>query len=144
LTARRALGAFSEHSPSLPSQVLAFDGLRRGGRGKASPLFDGNAFWRVVTRDASPAAGAHADCIPAVRATWEAIDSATGSAAGRAELSSVFRLCEPLREGASPSDAEGGAGARLKALPLSVSGTPTTRPRRVHDTHPSGAAAERL
>jgi len=73
-----------------------------------------------VTRDASPAAGAHADCIPAVRATWEAIDSATGSAAGRAELSSVFRLCEPLREGASPSDAEGGAGARLKALLLNV------------------------
>ena len=92
--------------------VLAFDGLARPG-----VAFDGNAFWRVVTRDASPAAGAHEDCVPAVRATWPAIDAAAATAAGRAQLASTFRLCGPLTDAAPPAT-EGSGAARLKALLL--------------------------
>ena len=114
--------------------VLGFDGMQKPGE-----LFDGNAFWRVVTRDASPAAGAHPDCVPAVRATWAAIDAAAASAAGRAQLSSIFRLCTPLDDdddddeqqhsveadprgssGLPPPPTEGSAAARLKALLLNV------------------------
>ena len=116
--------------------VLGFDGMRAPGE-----LFDGNAFWRVVTRDASPAAGAHPDCVPAARATWAAIDAAAASAAGRSQLSSIFRLCTPLddellardaahartgsrRESGGgllpPPPTEGSAAARLKALLLNV------------------------
>ena len=105
--------------------VLGFDGLARPGA-----AFDGNAFWRVVTRDASPAAGAHPDCVPAVRATWAAIDAAAATAAGRAQLASTFRLCGPLPEDArdaaaaaapaSEAPSEGSGAARLKALLLNV------------------------
>jgi len=96
--------------------VLAFDGL--AGRGE---LFDGNSFWRVVTRDASPAAGAHADCVPAVRAAWSAIDTAAASPEGLAMLSSTFRLCGPLQAaGAAGAGPEGSPVARLKALLLNV------------------------
>ena len=117
--------------------VLAFDGIARPGA-----AFDGNAFWRVVTRDASPAAGAHQECVPVVRATWAAIDAAAATAAGRAQLASTFRLCGPLADDArdaatvaapgqqrantsAPPTAEGAAAegdgaARLKALLLNV------------------------
>jgi lysosomal Pro-X carboxypeptidase len=112
--------------------VLAFNGLARPG-----VAFDGNAFWRVVTRDASPAAGAHPDCVPAVRATWAAIDAAAATAAGRTQLASTFRLCNPLTDDArddataassgrqrannsAPPAIEGSGAARLKALLLNV------------------------
>ena len=111
--------------------VLAFEGLVHPG-----VAFDGNAFWRVVTRDASPAAGAHQDCVPAVRATWSAIDAAATSAAGRAQLASIFQLCGPLtdarhaatasgqrRANAPPAGTpspQGSGAARLKALLLNV------------------------
>ena len=98
-------GTKAKHYPSAVDAALAasapalgFDGMRAPGE-----LFDGNAFWRVVTRDASPAAGAHPDCVPAVRATWAAIDAAAASAAGRAKLASIFRLCAPLDEPLGPS-----------------------------------------
>ena len=78
--------------------VLGFDGMRAPGE-----LFDGNAFWRVVTRDASPAAGAHPHCVPSVRAAYAAIDEYAATVAGRAMLAGIFRLCSPMvREGQGP------------------------------------------
>ena len=37
------------------------------------PSYDTNSYWQVVTRDATPAAGADAACAANVRATWPVI-----------------------------------------------------------------------
>lgn len=75
--------------------VLAFDGLL-GPRGAAT--WDGSSYWRVVTRDATVAAGSVAGCEPGVRATWPALFETAASPEGREALSSTFQLCEPLPE----------------------------------------------
>lgn len=59
--------------------------------------YDTNSFWRVVTRDATPAAGAAAGCDSAVRKTWPLIASLGTTAAGRKTLTNAFRLCEPIK-----------------------------------------------
>jgi lysosomal Pro-X carboxypeptidase len=51
-------------------------------------------FWRVVTRDMTPAAGAAAACAPNVRAAWDAMDAAF--AEDPARLAAVMGLCAPL------------------------------------------------
>ncbi len=43
--------------------MLAFDGMAVAAAGPYAP-FDGAAYWRVVTRSATPAAGAPASCAP--------------------------------------------------------------------------------
>jgi lysosomal Pro-X carboxypeptidase len=48
--------------------------------------WDSNAYWRVVTRDATPAAGAEAGCDDAVRSTWVTIFELAQTAAGRTQL----------------------------------------------------------
>ncbi|KAL1524642.1 hypothetical protein AB1Y20_019529 [Prymnesium parvum] len=81
-----AVGALAASAP-----VLAFDGLL------GQPHFDGNEYWRVVTRDASPAAGAAAGCTRGVRAAWPRLFRLAREAAGRARLRDAFRLCAPMR-----------------------------------------------
>jgi lysosomal Pro-X carboxypeptidase len=59
---------------------------------------DFEQFWRVVTRDMTPAAGAAAACAPNVRAAWDAIDAAAAQDMPR--LSALFQLCAPLASAA--------------------------------------------
>ncbi|KAL3661281.1 hypothetical protein V7S43_013487 [Phytophthora oleae] len=60
------------------------------------PHFDGQKYWQVVTRDASPAAGSAKNCVPNAQKSWAQIFELSKSEIGRATLSSLFRLCEPL------------------------------------------------
>jgi lysosomal Pro-X carboxypeptidase len=54
-------------------------------------------YWRVVTRDATPAAGSSAACSGNVRAAWSAMFSLAATAGGLQELSRVFATCQPLQ-----------------------------------------------
>jgi lysosomal Pro-X carboxypeptidase len=58
--------------------------------------FNPSAFWDVVTKDATPAAGAAADCVDNTRGAFKQLLEAGGSAEGRSMLQSAFGLCEPL------------------------------------------------
>merc|ERR1712096_83885 len=72
--------------------ILAFQGL-------SSDFGNGERFWQVVTRDATPAAGSAAECAPNVRQAWQHIFSLGRTQEGRQELATVFRLCghDPLK-----------------------------------------------
>ena len=77
-------GAISASAP-----VLAFDGLN-GSRSQ----WNGNAYWQVVTADATVKhGGAAPGCVDGVRATWPALFARGRTADGRAWLSKTFRLC---------------------------------------------------
>ena len=78
-------GAIAASAP-----VLAFDGLLHR-------AWDSNSYWRVVSADASSAAGSAPECAAEVRATWPVIFDLGASAAGRSELSNLFRLCSVLK-----------------------------------------------
>lgn len=58
--------------------------------------FNPSAFWDVVTKDATPAAGAAADCVDNTREAFKQLFEAGGSTEGRSMLQATFRLCEPL------------------------------------------------
>ncbi|OWZ12668.1 Lysosomal Pro-X carboxypeptidase [Phytophthora megakarya] len=60
------------------------------------PDFDGQKYWQVVTRDASPAAGSAKNCVPNAQKSWAQIFELAKTESGRNTLSSLFRLCEPL------------------------------------------------
>ena len=75
------VGAIAASAP-----ILAFDGL-------LTRAWDDNSYWRVVSADASLAAGSEAGCAPGVRATWPALFARGQTADGRAALSRTFRLC---------------------------------------------------
>lgn len=45
--------------------------------------YNSNSFWQVVTRDATPAAGAAPGCDTAVRSTWPVIDTYGATDAGQ-------------------------------------------------------------
>ncbi|TDH66837.1 hypothetical protein CCR75_005973 [Bremia lactucae] len=60
------------------------------------PSFDGQKYWQVVTRDASPAAGAAKNCVLNAQQSWPQLFKLAETVSGRALLSSIFRLCEPL------------------------------------------------
>ncbi|RLN67937.1 hypothetical protein BBP00_00001343 [Phytophthora kernoviae] len=60
------------------------------------PEFDGEKYWQVVTRDASPAAGSAENCVPNVKKSWTQLFELAKTDSGRATLSSLFQLCEPL------------------------------------------------
>lgn len=62
--------------------------------GTSPPPGNFEQFWRVVTRDMTPAAGAAAACAPNVRAAWDAMDAAFVEDPAR--LSRVMGLCAPL------------------------------------------------
>ncbi|RLN54658.1 hypothetical protein BBJ28_00008544 [Nothophytophthora sp. Chile5] len=60
------------------------------------PEFKGESYWQVVTRDATPAAGSAKNCVPNVKKSWPQLFALAKTESGRAALSSLFRLCEPL------------------------------------------------
>ncbi|EDQ86101.1 uncharacterized protein MONBRDRAFT_33933 [Monosiga brevicollis MX1] len=60
------------------------------------PEWDSNTYWQVVTRDATPAAGAPAACADNVRNSFVTLFKTGASESGRAHLSDLFRLCKPL------------------------------------------------
>ena len=100
-------GAIAASAP-----VLAFDGMGRSGRWYASGQWVSNAYWQVVTADASVAKGSVAGCTDGVRATWAALAAKGESAVGRASLGRTFKLCAAPRD---QSDV-----ARLRAWLLNV------------------------
>eukprot|EP00039_Didymoeca_costata_P029055 m.23103 g.23103 ORF g.23103 m.23103 type:complete len:514 (+) comp7466_c0_seq3:18-1559(+) len=55
--------------------------------------WDTNRYWQVVTRDATPAAGAKEGCDSAVRSAWPMIFSKGATAAGMSELQETFHIC---------------------------------------------------
>lgn len=63
--------------------------------------WDTSRYWEVVTRDATPAAGAAAGCSDSVRRAWPALFGKGTTAAGRAELDATFRLCPGSKLGSS-------------------------------------------
>ncbi|KAI9915573.1 hypothetical protein PsorP6_008529 [Peronosclerospora sorghi] len=62
----------------------------------AFPNFKGQHYWQVVTRDASPVAGSAKNCVSNVRKSWPQLFKLAKTESGRATLSSLFKLCEPL------------------------------------------------
>ena len=75
-------GAIAASAP-----VLFFEGT-------SPPPGDFQQFWRVVTRDMTPAAGSADACEANVRAAWDAMEAA--AAEDSARLSQVMQLCTPL------------------------------------------------
>ncbi|RHY25592.1 hypothetical protein DYB32_008212 [Aphanomyces invadans] len=65
--------------------------------------FQGTDYWKVVTHDASPAAGSAANCIPNVARKTVDAPLLEGFHLGLAHLSSLFKTCTPLK---SRSDVE--------------------------------------
>jgi len=61
-----------------------------------SETFVPSRFWEVVTRDASAPGGAPPQCAGNIRAAFRALFSLGADAVGRAQLSGLLRLCEPL------------------------------------------------
>ncbi|CAI5739483.1 unnamed protein product [Peronospora destructor] len=75
-------GAIAASAP-----IYGFDGF---------PDFDGQKYWQVVTRDASPDAGSAKNCVANAKKSWPQIFELARTKSGRATMSSLFRLCEPL------------------------------------------------
>ncbi|OQR87804.1 lysosomal Pro-X carboxypeptidase [Achlya hypogyna] len=73
-------GAIAASAP-----LLAFEG--------ESPPIDNEAFSRIVTFGATPAAGSAANCVPNVRAAQEALRAAAQTPAGRQSLKESLKLC---------------------------------------------------
>jgi lysosomal Pro-X carboxypeptidase len=69
--------------------ILAFNGME--------PSFNSETYWRVVTRDASAAAGSAPACSSNVGQAWAALFAFAKTADGLAKLSQVFQLCTPLQ-----------------------------------------------
>ncbi|KAI8476688.1 MAG: serine carboxypeptidase S28-domain-containing protein [Monoraphidium minutum] len=72
------------------------------GQFPGAPGFRPAEFWKIVTKSATPEAGAPADCAPNVRAAFARLLELGACEDGRGELSRRFRLCQPL---ASQEDA---------------------------------------
>ncbi|ETV97780.1 hypothetical protein H310_09132 [Aphanomyces invadans] len=66
-----------------------------------NPPMDMESFSRVVTYDASPAAGSAPRCAPNIKRVWPLVFGLGDSHEGRTKLASVFQLCQPLQ---SPDD----------------------------------------
>ena len=85
-------GAIAASAP-----VLAF-----GGMSGVNSKWDSNAYWRVVTADATETHGGCAPgCVAGVRSSWPALFAKGQSSSGRAWLASTFRLCDSALTGAA-------------------------------------------
>ena len=59
---------------------------------------NGEAYWAIVSQGATPAAGASAYCVPALRAAWTIIETLGTSVKGRRRLSAAFGMCADLAD----------------------------------------------
>jgi lysosomal Pro-X carboxypeptidase len=75
-------GAIAASAP-----ILGFEGQ--------TPAYDTNSYWQVVTRDATPAAGANAACAANVLATWPVMFALGRSEKGRETLRRAMGVCPP-------------------------------------------------
>ncbi len=80
------------HYPSAVDGAIAASAPIWAFEGEEPPP-DAGGFAAVVTRDASPAAGAAPACVDNLRAAWRELFARARSDAGRSELSGIFRLC---------------------------------------------------
>ena len=71
--------------------IWAFGGLE--------PPYDEESFAAVVTRDATPAAGAAPTCAANIRGAFARLFARAGSAAGRREIAEAFALCDGVAMG---------------------------------------------
>ncbi|EDQ86644.1 uncharacterized protein MONBRDRAFT_10725 [Monosiga brevicollis MX1] len=62
-----------------------------------TPAYDDDGFAQIVTNDATPASGAAAACAANFKQGQKLIIDTASSAAGLANLTSIFRLCNPLQ-----------------------------------------------
>ena len=69
------------------------------GRCAQDPPWDSGSFAKVVTRDATPAAGAAEACAPNMRQAWQELFAASESQDGRQQLRDSMLLCDdaPLK-----------------------------------------------
>jgi len=74
--------------------IISFVGL--------NPPYDYNAFYEIVTRDASTAGGATDYCSQNIAYAWPRIANLSQTASGRSTLEKAFMTCNPLQ---SQSDA---------------------------------------
>ena len=72
--------------------IYGFPGSGLGSWNEVGPDF-GQGFWEVVTRDATPAAGARLNCDSAVRQAFAAVFEKAKTTAGRAQLQKIFHTC---------------------------------------------------
>ncbi|EQC35917.1 hypothetical protein SDRG_06663 [Saprolegnia diclina VS20] len=78
--------------PHLVAGAIAASAPMRSFLGMDPPM-DLASFARVVTHDASEAAGAPPQCAANIRASWDHLFALGGTVDGRAKLAKVFRLC---------------------------------------------------
>lgn len=77
--------------------------------------YNSNSFWQVVTRDATPAAGAAPGCDTAVRSTWPVIDTYGATDAGQHyKYSFIFFFYPFVHHSVQPDDTDGGGAAMLR------------------------------
>lgn len=92
--------------------------------------YNSNSFWQVVTRDATPAAGAAPGCDTAVRSTWPVIDTYGATDAGQHYKYSFIFFFTPspiipynlriLTGAGLPCSVKGVAAGSLLSMPLRV------------------------
>merc|ERR1712100_228875 len=70
--------------------ILAFPGTKG--------YTDGERYWHVETRAATPFGGAASACSDNMRQAWRDFFSLARSPAGRAQLTSIFRVCKQLED----------------------------------------------
>lgn len=76
-------GAISASAP-----ILAFCDMETN--------YHSETYWQVVTRDATPDAGAPAPCAPNFRRAWKELFARGNSTLGLKSLSEIFRMCSPI------------------------------------------------
>ena len=77
--------------------IIAFAGMGLPTYDTISKTF-GNSYWEIVTRDATPAAGARPNCDSAVRLAFKTLLDMGRSDQGRATLSKIFKTCGVLKD----------------------------------------------
>lgn len=84
---------------------IKYPGVVAGAIAASAPIFgfggydyDGQKYWQVVTRDATPAAGAAHNCAPNIHRAWPALFELASTVEGREKLSGIFKLCDPMKD----------------------------------------------
>eukprot|EP01060_Flectonema_neradi_P004167 TRINITY_DN12734_c0_g1_i1.p1 TRINITY_DN12734_c0_g1~~TRINITY_DN12734_c0_g1_i1.p1 ORF type:complete len:516 (+),score=118.00 TRINITY_DN12734_c0_g1_i1:64-1548(+) len=86
------VGAIAASAP-----LVAFTGMGLPSYDIPNKTF-GNSFWEIVTRDATPAAGARPNCDSAIRSAFSTLLEMGKSDQGRVTLSKIFKTCSVLKD----------------------------------------------